>query len=275
MKRVSPQPDWPPSWRSSHEYDLLEIYGGRAHLGYAHSYARRRACTLELVRRAAPPGAHVLDLAAAQGNFTLALAELGYEVTWNDLRAELAGYVALKHERGTVHYLPGNIFELGCEGRFDVALITEVIEHVAHPDEFLARVARLVRPGGHVVMSTPNGQYLRHRLPKFSECDDPARYESVQFRPNADGHIFLLHDDEIGPLARQAGLRVVESWLVTNPLTFGHLKTEVLLRVLPDGCVRAGERITGWLTRAWQRRLHACFVVRFQRLEDAAPAAGD
>ncbi len=86
-----------------------------------------------MVRRSAPPGARILDVAAAQGNFTLTLAEPGYEVTWNDLRHELAEYVRLKHEHGVVHYLPGEIFGLDASEPFDVVLATEIVEHVAHP----------------------------------------------------------------------------------------------------------------------------------------------
>lgn len=43
-----------------------------------------------------------------------------------------------------------------------VVLMTEIIEHVAHPDEFLTRIASLVRPGGWVIITTPNGGYWRN-----------------------------------------------------------------------------------------------------------------
>ena len=212
MRNVQPDPRWPHSWKTSYEYDLIEL-SERASWharGYLYSYLTRRAETIDLVRMVARPGARILDVAAAQGNFTLVLAELGYEVTWNDVRGELAGYVQLKYESGVVHYLPGEIFELSPTGPYDVVLATEIIEHVAHPDEFLAKLAELVKPGGHIIMTTPNGSYFRNRLPRFLDYDDPGRFEAVQFRPNADGHIFLLHCDEVEVLARRAGLRVVD-----------------------------------------------------------------
>jgi len=265
MRRLQPQPDWPESWRTSYAYDLLEVYGELHHRGYAYAYANRRKHTLELVAKAVPPGARVLDLAAAQGNFTLALEERGYAVTWNDLRAELADYVKLKDEKMAVRYLPGNAFDLSLEGFFDAALIAEVIEHVAHPDQFLRKVGRLVKPGGYVVMTTPNGEYVRHRLPKFSECQDPSRFEAAQFGPNADSHVFLLHSDELEPLAARSGLRIMETRLITNPLTFGHLGLEPLLRLLPRSIVDALENASQRLPSCLKRRWLACFAVLFQR----------
>ena len=256
MKRVFPQPDWPESWKYSYPYDLQEVYGEISCRGYAYAYDTRRKLALELIRHAAPHGGKILDVAAAQGNFSLALAEAGYQVTWNDLRADLADYVKLKYDRGAIEYAPGNVFDLGFRECFDVVLITEIIEHVAHPDQFLAKVAGLVKPGGFVVMTTPNGAYIRHGLPKFSDFPDPSVFESEQFKPNADGHIFLLHVDEIEPLAHKAGLIVEEIRLSTNLLTNGHVKTESLLKIFPRQCVEALERCTQQFPLGLQRKIN-------------------
>jgi SAM-dependent methyltransferase len=42
------------------------------------------------------------------------------------------------------------------DGTFDVVYAGEVIEHVFSPDDFLDEVARVLRPGGRFVLSTPN-----------------------------------------------------------------------------------------------------------------------
>ncbi|HEX8907386.1 MAG TPA: methyltransferase domain-containing protein, partial [Longimicrobiaceae bacterium] len=257
--------DWPESWKYSYPYDLEEVYGEATSRGYSYAYDNRRRQTLRLLTEVLAPGARVLDVAAAQGNFSIALAELGYEVTWNDLRAELEGYVRLKLERGSVSFAPGNAFELSFPEPFDAVLATEVIEHVAHPDEFLARVAALVRPGGFVVLTTPNGAYARNTLPKFSECSDPSVFEAVQFKPNSDGHIFLLHPDEVERLAAAAGLQVDRLVLFTNPLTNGHLKTERLLRALPRGMVETLESATQRLPFALRRKVLLQMAVRLRK----------
>ena len=265
MKRVHPDNSWPGSWKDSYFYDLQEIYGEITNRGYTYAYENRRRHTLKLIQEVLAPGTRLLDIAAAQGNFSLTLAEMGYDVVWNDLRAELADYVRQKHDHGTVGFAPGDVFALEFKTPFDAILITEIIEHVAHPDEFLGKVATLVRPGGYIVMTTPNGAYFRNRLPKFSECLDPSRFEAIQFKPNADGHIFLLHPDEVAALAEKAGLRIDKFSLFTNPLTSGHMKTEQALRTVPKPVVEWLESISQLLPRKLSTRLLIQMAVRFRK----------
>lgn len=265
MRRVEPQHAWPQSWKESYACDREEIYGEISHHGYAFAYQNRRGETLRLLTEVLAPGARILDIAAAQGNFSLALAELGYEVTWNDFRAELADYVRSKHDRGQIHFAPGNAFDLRFPSLFDAVLITEIIEHVAHPDEFLNKATALVKPGGYVVMTTPNGAYFKNSLPKFSDCADPSVYEAAQFKPNAGGHIFLLHPDEIRKLAEQAGLMIDNMILFTNPLTAGHVRTEAALRALPKRWIEMFETATQRLPAAIKRKTLVQIAVRFRK----------
>ena len=268
MKRVSWDPNWPTSVKESHHYDEIEFWGNRSSPGYTNAYRNRYQIAIDLVAASAPPPARILDLAAAQGNFTLKLAEMGYDVVWNDLRAELADYVRLKYENGSVTYQPGNLFELP-EGQiepFDIVLATEIIEHVAHPDQFLTKLATFLKDDGSIVLTTPNGHYIRNKLPRFSDCPDASIYESVQFKPNADGHIFLLHVDEIQTLAARAGLRVDTLVLFTNPLTTGHIKLAPLLRVLPEGMVNLFETISRKLPMFARKPLSVQMAARLTKL---------
>lgn len=270
MRRPTPSDSWPESWRASYEYDLQEMFGEVRDVGYVNAYLTRYHRTLAAVRRVAAPGSTVLDVAAAQGNFSLALAEEGYQVTWNDLREDLIGYVQLKDETGELRFAPGNVFDLGLDP-FDVVLITEIIEHVAHPDEFLRAVGALVKPDGHIVMTTPNGAYFRNDLPRFSDCQDPSVYDSVQFKPNADGHIFLLHGDEIIRLAREAGLTVSHLSYSTNFLTAGYAGTRRLVSVVPERVLHALERTSSTrLPGAVAQKVNVSMLAVLQRASRAA-----
>lgn len=265
MRYLAESPDWPESWRLSHRYDGLEIGGKPPRSGYEYAYQARRKLTLDAIARVAKPGARILDVAAAQGNFTLALAERGYEVTWNDFRSDLADYVRAKHERGVVHYAPGNALELAFPQPFDAVLLGEVIEHVAHPDQFLRKVAEFVVPGGSIIMTTPNGGYVRNPLPRFSDCKNPEQFEALQFRPDADGHIFLLHDDEVASIAAAAGLELTDLKHYGNVLTSGHMKLNPLLRVLPTPLVERLEALSTSLPAAANRRLHQGTVAALRK----------
>lgn len=223
---------WPELWQEAYHYDLEEFSSEPVNPQYQAAYQARYRTTLRLVDSALGGRGTILDVAAAQGNFSLGLAERGYDVTWNDLRNELMDYVKLKHERGQLSFAPGNVLDLKLEGQFDLVLATEVIEHVAHPDHFLAKLARLAKPDGHIVITTPNGACFGNKLPKFSDCPDPSVFESYQFQPNSDGHIFLLHPEEIEGFAQRSGLRIRELILLSSILLAGRHKTWLLHKVL-------------------------------------------
>jgi hypothetical protein len=87
-------------------------------------------------------------------------------------------------------------------------------------------------------------------LPDITDSSDSTAYESLQFKPDTDGHIFLLHPEEVESLAGRAGLVLERLTLSSNPFTSGHVKTEFFLRrmpgpwsmdsnSLPNSCLRA------------------------------------
>ncbi len=267
MKELSIKPEWPESWRVSHIYDKLEIWGDKSQLGYSYAYANRLNIIIEKVKHYLPDihSANILDIAAAQGNFSLKLAELGYNVTWNDIRGELVDYVKLKYEKGNINYKVGNAFELGFENKFDAVIITEIIEHVAHPDNFLKQVAVMVKQGGYIFMTTPLGSYYSNKLPRFSECSDPSIYEKNQFKPNCDGHIFLLYKEEIEKIASSIDLKIKFIDVYNNPLTEGHMKTNRLLQFIPKSLIDFAEKISRKLPEKLRLKLHSNICVVFKK----------
>jgi 2-polyprenyl-6-hydroxyphenyl methylase/3-demethylubiquinone-9 3-methyltransferase len=91
----------------------------------------------------------------------------------------------------------------------------------------------------------------------------------VQFKPDADGHIFLLHRDEIEPLAGAAGLTIDKIMLLTNPLTAGHLKTGRLLRIFPRSLVERLERLSHQLPMAVRDKFMFHLAVRFKKKQNS------
>jgi SAM-dependent methyltransferase len=64
----------------------------------------------------------------------------------------------------------------------DRVLLVEVIEHLEAPWSALRAAARLVAPGGRIVVSTPNVATLRHRL------ELAVRGQLTSFRPDNEPH---------------------------------------------------------------------------------------
>jgi len=246
-------------------YDRLEVGGERFNTPYVTMYNHRRDRVLDALQVYCPGSAEVLDLAAASGNFSIAASNMGYDVTWNDLRGELETYVRKKAPSySSIKYVTNNIFELDDEyhGKFDCVLALEVIEHVAHPDEFLVKLGELVKPGGVIIVSTPNGAYFRNNLPKFSDFPDPSIFEQCQFGPNSDDHIFLLYEDELRQFGEDANVRLIHYEQFTNPLSVGHVKLHYLHKLLPVVVIETLEKLTGWLP-SWVRSkvMHSSMAV--------------
>jgi len=123
----------------------------------------------------------ILDIGCGGGVLCEPLAQLGAAVTGVDPAGTAIG-VAKRHAKEAsiiVDYRCDTIEALARAGeQFDVVLAMEVVEHVAHIDNFLDRCARLVRPGGLLILSTINrtwksyafaivmGEYVLRLLPR-------------------------------------------------------------------------------------------------------------
>jgi ubiquinone/menaquinone biosynthesis C-methylase UbiE len=51
------------------------------------------------------------------------------------------------------------------ENSFDCVVAVEVLEHVERDRDFVTEVARVIKPGGMFLMTTPNGDYVANRNP--------------------------------------------------------------------------------------------------------------
>jgi SAM-dependent methyltransferase len=120
-------------------------------------------------------------------------------------------------------------------GSIDTILLTEVLEHLERPLDALAECARLLRPGGHVILTTPFSWPL-HEEPR----------DFYRFSPH--GLTYLAHE---------AGLEVVEVralsgiW-TTLALQFSYALLRHRRRVprVVDAAAVASQRVA-W---AWDRR---------------------
>jgi 2-polyprenyl-3-methyl-5-hydroxy-6-metoxy-1,4-benzoquinol methylase len=155
-------------------------------------------------------GRTVLEIGCGRGAFSLSLAR----------EAKLAEQVAMDfsqvavdrgRERAAREGLPGITWELGDiqaitrgDATFDTVFSCETIEHVPEPARAVSELARVLKPGGRLFLTTPNYAnlmgvyrgYLRLRGRRFTEVGQPINQ-------------FTLFPRTIA-WVRRAGLRILD-----------------------------------------------------------------
>jgi 2-polyprenyl-3-methyl-5-hydroxy-6-metoxy-1,4-benzoquinol methylase len=134
------------------------------------------------------PGDSLLDLAAGSGAMSLRLRDMGFEATATD-------YVPENFRlHDSVPFFTANLNENFAEsrpGQFDAIMASEIIEHLENPRHFARECFKLLKPGGKIILSTPN-------------VDSPAsivnfiRSSTFQWFDDSD----YKHDGHITPLSQ-------------------------------------------------------------------------
>jgi SAM-dependent methyltransferase len=121
-------------------------------------YATRR----RIVERAVAGPGRILDVGCATGNFLDAMRAAGWRAQGVEPSVEAAAYA---RERLGLDVLTGRLEDAALpSGAFDVVTLWDVLEHVHEPRATLAEAARLLRPGGALILGLPNPDSLEARL---------------------------------------------------------------------------------------------------------------
>jgi len=129
----------------------------------------RRSEFGRLLDEAIPPGARVLELGCGTGQMSLFLATVDRMVIGADLARpslELAAEAARRFGVEGVLFVETDLRRPGLQPEaFDVVVCTGVLHHTPDPRAAFSAVARLVKPGGYVVLGLYNAfARLPHRL---------------------------------------------------------------------------------------------------------------
>jgi 2-polyprenyl-3-methyl-5-hydroxy-6-metoxy-1,4-benzoquinol methylase len=127
-------------------------YGGRAESSLRP--LRRGAKILGYLRSLPLDRPTILDMGCGMGWFANELAQFG-PTTGIDLSDDAIAQAKSKFTHVT--FTAGNVFEMELpEQHFDVVVSQEVIAHVPDQPGYVERAARVLKPGGYLIVTTPN-----------------------------------------------------------------------------------------------------------------------
>jgi len=156
------------------------------------------------------PRGKILDIPTGFGALAERLFQMGFEVRCCDIDTSQFNIEGLTVEKGDLNgVIP---YE---EGLFDYVCFLEAIEHIENPYNAIREVARVLKPGGVLIMSTPNYLNIERRLKFLVTGFFTKPVPQEFFREHFKGKTYGLHLSPIGyPIIRfaleSAGLTIAE-----------------------------------------------------------------
>jgi 2-polyprenyl-3-methyl-5-hydroxy-6-metoxy-1,4-benzoquinol methylase len=191
---------------------LNNVCQSGAPLAVNRYYARFQRVVYEELLQQVPHGAgrRALDVGCGTGRWCRLLHEQGFAVTGVDLQDEL---VAANRERyPDMRFQCGPIQTFTAEDRFDLVSSVTVIQHMP-PDEqraALGNIARLVKPGGHVLLLENVGDHdspivFAHPAAEWTAMLREHGFEALTIRRYDYSPVLRLYYALTGPLRRRMG----------------------------------------------------------------------
>ncbi|HEX3539213.1 MAG TPA: class I SAM-dependent methyltransferase [Acidimicrobiales bacterium] len=200
-------------------------------------HTRRRDMIEGLVRSVAGYGAdRALEIGPGSGVYLPLLASLAGEVVVTDIepsfldraRTQLAAHPSAR-------FVVDDICSTGLEtASFDLILCTEVLEHIPAWRAALGSMARLLRPGGALVLSTPQPNSPLELLGKVAFRPGVIRLVRAIYREPIleTGHCSLVSAAALGRELAANGLQVTERrWTGVYVPVLAELGGDAALRV--------------------------------------------
>jgi len=162
---------------------------------------RRAAFDASVLWLPSQPGGKVLEIGCGNGELLAHLRSLGWTCRGVEPDARSA---AIARARGLDIIEGGALTDnLIPPESVDAIVMSHAIEHLNDPGEVLRRCHRILRPGGRIVMLTPNLRSFGHR-----------RFGRNWLHLDPPRHLYLFTGLSLGRLAKAAGFDSIDSFTV-------------------------------------------------------------
>ena len=163
--------------------------------------------------------ARVVDVGCGGGILSEAMARNGARVLGIDLSQAVLDVAELHalEAKVAVEYQAVAAEELAARipGSFDLVTCMEMLEHVPDPAATMMALATLVKPGGHVIVST-----LNRKPVAFAVAIVGAEYIARVLPKGTHEYLKFIRPSELARWGRAAGLDLIDLTGITyNPLT--------------------------------------------------------
>ena len=151
----------------------------------------------KLIKRFSFHKGKLLDLGCGEGHFLKYVSSQEWNVSGIDLKVENTEFAKKILEIKNVYCTPLEQALLP-EKTFDVVTLYDLIEHLTHPFRELKKINKLLRPGGLVVISTPNVKnsiFMKELWPGYI----------------VKGHNYFFSKKTLTQMLQQAGFKVIFS----------------------------------------------------------------
>jgi 2-polyprenyl-3-methyl-5-hydroxy-6-metoxy-1,4-benzoquinol methylase len=152
----------------------------------------------------------VLDVGCGTGAFLEIMGARGWETHGVELSERSA---VLAKKKAGVHQVTQGLFEDFPEGGdpFDLVTMWMVLEHLPDPRMALIKASNLLRPGGLLVFSVPNGQSLLHVLASMIHALSSGRELRPLRRLINSEHINAFSERSLKGCLKRFGFRHVKT----------------------------------------------------------------
>jgi SAM-dependent methyltransferase len=203
-------------------------------------------------------GRDIVDIACGSGYGSALLArDRRHRVTGIDLSADAIEAATAAWSRPNLAFTVGDALDLHLPpGYADTVVSFETIEHVVDPVRFLDQIALLLRPGGRLVLSTPDRHYYSPGA-QHGESHNPFHLSEMTRSELLDllGSQFRVISvfgqssaDSVAAIRRPRRTRLVKSAVrrITNPVVGRGRAAEILLPLLRRNHLPRADGSTGF-----------------------------